>query len=323
MEGYKGFKKGLICKGKQYAENTTFEEENAEICRSGMHFCKNPLEVLKFYPPCHKNGELNAFAKVEALNEVKTNDNKKFCTSKLKVNKQLPFIDFINEGVTITYENANNDIKTSADDYSTVASAGDYSTAINAGDYSIATSSYDYSAAINTGNYSVATNAGWDAISISEEGDASIAASTGQRAVATSKSEYSIAANTGFHAVATSTGSHSIAAGTGVESAVISTGYRSIAANTSSNSAAISSGNLSIAASIGDNSMATVERNNSIAIATGINSRARGVKGSWIVCAEYDEHYNIICVKAGLVDGEKIQENTFYALKNGEFVKAE
>lgn len=31
MKGYKAFEKGLICRGKQYAENTVFEEEKAEI----------------------------------------------------------------------------------------------------------------------------------------------------------------------------------------------------------------------------------------------------------------------------------------------------
>ena len=40
MKGYKGFKKGLMCRGKQYAEDTVFEEESAVICETGMHFCK-------------------------------------------------------------------------------------------------------------------------------------------------------------------------------------------------------------------------------------------------------------------------------------------
>lgn len=31
MKGYKGFKKGLICKDKQYTENTVFSEEEAEL----------------------------------------------------------------------------------------------------------------------------------------------------------------------------------------------------------------------------------------------------------------------------------------------------
>ena len=38
MKGYKGFSPGLICRGKQYAENTVFEEDSAVICSSGMHF---------------------------------------------------------------------------------------------------------------------------------------------------------------------------------------------------------------------------------------------------------------------------------------------
>ncbi len=36
MKGYKGFYKGLICKDKQYAENTVFEEPEANICVNGM-----------------------------------------------------------------------------------------------------------------------------------------------------------------------------------------------------------------------------------------------------------------------------------------------
>ena len=41
------------------------------------------------------------------------------------------------------------------------------------------------------------------------------------------------------------------------------------------------------------------------------------------MCTERDKSYNILCVKATEIDGEKIKENTFYTLKNGEFVKVE
>lgn len=33
MEGYKAFDKGLICRGKQYKENTVFEEDEAIPCK--------------------------------------------------------------------------------------------------------------------------------------------------------------------------------------------------------------------------------------------------------------------------------------------------
>lgn len=64
MKGYKGFRKGLICKDKQYAENTIFEESEANICVNGMHFCKNPMDVLDHYPLIDDNGEMCEFAEV-------------------------------------------------------------------------------------------------------------------------------------------------------------------------------------------------------------------------------------------------------------------
>ena len=46
IKGYKAFNPGLVCNGKQYAENTTFEEPEADLCKCGMHFCQNPVDVL-------------------------------------------------------------------------------------------------------------------------------------------------------------------------------------------------------------------------------------------------------------------------------------
>ena len=82
MKGYKAFEKGLICKGKQYAENTVFEEDEAEICKKGMHFCAEPIDVLDCYPLVNEKGEISEFAEVEALDDPKTDDNKKYCTKK-------------------------------------------------------------------------------------------------------------------------------------------------------------------------------------------------------------------------------------------------
>lgn len=62
LKGYKGFEKGLICRGKQYAENTVFEEEDAVVCRKGMHFCVNPFDVLDHYGLVNEDGGFNDFA---------------------------------------------------------------------------------------------------------------------------------------------------------------------------------------------------------------------------------------------------------------------
>ena len=102
MKGYKAFEKGMICRGKQYAENTVFEEETAEICKSGMHFCTNPLDTLRYYPLIDSNGNMTEFAEVEALDEAVTDDNKKYSTKKLKVGAKLDLLGFIKASVEVT-----------------------------------------------------------------------------------------------------------------------------------------------------------------------------------------------------------------------------
>ena len=94
-KGFKAFNKGLICKGKQYTENTVHEEAKAEICHRGMHYCVNPFDVLDYYDLVNSDGSFNDFAPVEALDEPKTDDGKKFCTTKLKVGAKLNFAGFV------------------------------------------------------------------------------------------------------------------------------------------------------------------------------------------------------------------------------------
>ena len=68
--------------------------------------------------------------------------------------------------------------------------------------------------------------------------------------------------------------------------------------------------------------MASVKGKNSIACALGINGAAKGAKGCWIAVAEYDGNCNVIGGRFAMVDGEKIKEDTYYTIKNGEFVEA-
>ena len=129
MKGYKAFNKGLICRDKQYAENTVFEEESAEICKIGMHFCKNPLDTLDYYPLIDNKGNITEFAEVEALDDAKTNDNKKFCTKKLKIGAKLNLSQFIKASVDVTYQN----IKSEVDKKSLKATAGGYNATLVGG----------------------------------------------------------------------------------------------------------------------------------------------------------------------------------------------
>ena len=104
MKGYKGFNPGLICKDKQYQENTVFEEPEAKICEKGMHFCENPFDVLNYYDLIRSDGTPNEFAEVEALDEPKTDDKKKFCSRKLKIGVKLGLSGFIKACVDFVLE---------------------------------------------------------------------------------------------------------------------------------------------------------------------------------------------------------------------------
>ena len=141
MKGYKGFEKGLICRGKQYAENTVFEEDNAIICESGMHFCKNPFDVLGYYGFVNDKAELNEFAEVEALDDCVTDDNCKFATKKLKVGAKLNIAGMVKAFIDFTFSKI---------DFSEKA----------------ATNTGNYSAATNTGYMSAATVEGKDSFAI-------------------------------------------------------------------------------------------------------------------------------------------------------------
>ena len=190
MKGYKAFEKGMICRGKQYTENTVFEEDAAEICKRGMHFCKFPLDVLGYYPLVDEKGNISVFAEVEALGEAKTDDGKKYCTERLKIGSEITFAELVQ-------------------------------------------------ASIDEG--------------IMENGD-----------------------------------------------------YAQIGSS-------------------GDGAQIISEGKNSVVCCAGANSWVKAKKGSWITLSEWGNNdegeYVPICVKTMQVDGETIKEDTFYQLKNGEFVE--
>lgn len=95
-KGFKAFTPGLVCKGKQYAENTDFEEAGGDICGKGMmHYCVSPFDCLDYYPLIGANGEPSDFAAVEALEPPVTDDGRKFATKKLHIGLRLGLPGFV------------------------------------------------------------------------------------------------------------------------------------------------------------------------------------------------------------------------------------
>ena len=128
--------------------------------------------------------------------------------------------------------------------------------------------------------------------------------------------DYSVSTNTGTRSVSTNTGNQSVSTNTGDQSASTNTGYQSVSTNTGYQSASTNTGNCSAA---------TVDGKESVAISLGIAGKAKANKGSWIVLAEW-KIIDEVCYRTDVacfqVDGEKVKENTFYVLKNGELKEA-
>ena len=133
MKGFKAFGKGMVCRGKQYAENSTFEEAGAETCcREGMmHFCETPFDCLDYYPLIDKNGELIEIAEVEALDKVLCEGNKR-ATKKIKIGAKLSFRDFIKLGIQCIIESTK---PSSSGNGAKIGSSGDYAQIGSSGDY--------------------------------------------------------------------------------------------------------------------------------------------------------------------------------------------
>ena len=94
-----------------------------------------------------------------------------------------------------------------------------------------------------------------------------------------------------------------------------------------------SSGDYAQIGSSGDSAQITSKGKHSVVMAAGHNSIAKAKIGSWITLAEWirtdktDDSDNYIwipkCVKTECVDGERIKEDVFYKLVDGEFKEVE
>lgn len=104
MKGFKGFEKDFSYGGKQYEENTTYEEHGVGCCHKGvMHFCEDPWEVLKHYDLVDGNGNFSEFAEVEALGQV-WNDGEKRATNKIHIGAKLGLKGFLKACIDFTLE---------------------------------------------------------------------------------------------------------------------------------------------------------------------------------------------------------------------------
>ena len=283
MKGYKAFDPGMICREKQYAENTIFEEDSTVICESGIHFYKEPLAVLEHYPLVNNDGEITEFAEVEALDEPVTDDNKKYCTKKLKIGAKISFAKLVQASVNFDFKKIpveDTKIKTTSKNCAQIGSSGDFAQIGSSGD-SAKIGSSGYSAQIGSSGDSAKIGSSGNFAQIGSSGDSAQIGSSGNFAQIGSSGDFAQIGSSGYSAK------------------IGSSGY----------SAKINStGKYAVICCAGHDSIAKGKKGSWITLS------------EWEYSEE--ENANIpVCVKTERIDGERIKEDTYYKLEKGEFVE--
>jgi len=343
IKGYKAFNRGLKCKDFQYEVGKEYKTDKIKLCETGFHFCENPLDVLDFYDLCDSE-----FAEIEAWGEIET-DDKKSVTDNIKINAKLDLPLFIKASFDFLWEKCKNKEKDSGNssqlassgNSSKLASSGNSSKLASSGNSSKLASSGNSSQLASSGNSSKLASSGNSSklassgnySQLASSGNSSQLASSGYSSKLASSGNYSQLASSGNSSKLASSGNSSKLASSGNSSQLASSGYSSQLASSGNSSQLASSGyssklassgNSSQLASSGYSSKLASSGKHSIIAGIGIENKAKGIKGNWIVLAEwvYDSKLSIYIpknVKSVKIDGKKIKEDTYYELKNGKF----
>ena len=311
-KGYKAFNPDFTCNGKQYEENTIYEENGSEICKAGvMHYCENPFDVLNYYPLVNESGEISEFAEVEPLGKIFRKENES-ATNKLHIKAKLGLKGFIKACIDFTLEktieeNKNNAENDNGNNSAQIGSNGKFVQIGSNGHFAQIGSSGSFARICSSGNFAQIGSSG-SLAQIGSNGDSAQIGSSGSLAqIGSSGNSAQIGSSGDFAQIGSSGNSAQI--GSRGDSAQIGSRGDSARIGSSGNFAKITS-----------------EGYHSVVMAAGYNSIARAKKGSWITLAEWNEKdghtWTPKCVKTEYVDGERIKEDTFYKLVDGEFTES-
>ena len=339
ITSYKGFDKDLKCRGFQYEVGKEYVmDEPISICNKGFHACESPLEVFDYY------GMLDSrFCRVEQCGEIqRENNTTKVCSSKIKLKAELKLSDMINIGVEWLKEitdpkKINTEYKYedgSSGDYAQIGSSGynaqigssgDYAQIGSSGNCAQIGSSGDYAQIGSSGDYAQIGSSGYNA-QIGSSGDYAQIGSSGNCAQIGSSGNNAKIGSSGYNAQIGSSGDYAQIGSSGNNAKIGSSGYNAQIGSSGYNAQIGSSGDYAKIGSSGDYAKINSTGYDSVIMCAGLNSKAKAKKGSWITLAEWIysdtiNRYVPVCVKTEHVDGERIKEDTWYELVNGEFIE--
>ena len=161
-------------------------------------------------------------------------------------------------------------------------------------------------------------------------GDYGASSATGYCGASSATGDYGASSATGYKGASLATGDYGASSATGDYGASSATGYKGASLATGDYGASSATGNCGASSATGYKGASSAKDPESIAIAWGYKGRVSGVKGSFLVLADWegDESeywkpytWKLKGAKMVRVDGEHIKENTWYTMRNGKIVE--
>ena len=337
---YKGFDKDLKCRGFQYEVGKTYETDKAILCNVGFHACEAPLNVWDYYPPT----DGNRFCRVDMsdVSPQRDSDTKRV-SKKITVGAEIGIpglvkahVEYVKEQIKDCGDLSGDAAQIGSSGYSAkigssgdaakIGSSGDAAQIGSSGDAAQIGSSGDdaqigssgYSAKIgSSGRYAKIGSSGY-AAKIGSSGDAAQIGSSGDAAQIGSSGDDAQIGSSGYSAKIGSSGRYA---------KIGSSGYAAKIGSSGDAAKIGSSGRYAQIGSSGDDAVIICEADHAAVSCIGKRGKIKAPIGTWITLAEYGEWdgngYPCICVKSARIDCETLKADTFYTLKNGEFVEVD
>ena len=291
---YKAFDKDLKCRNYQFEVGKEYHEPIVKICQTGFHSCTNPYDVLNYYPLIDSR-----FCEVEVWGTIeKHSEDSKIASEFIFLKRELTQKEM--NLVCINYLITECE-KGESGDFSKQSQSGDYSQQSQSGSYSQQSQSGSSNQQSQSGSSSKQSQSG-SSSKQSQSGYSSKQSQSGSSSQQSQSGDFSQQSQSGDYSQQSQSGDYSQQSQSG------------------DSSQQLQSGSSSKQCSCGDNSDIIVEGINSVAAAIGRASRVKGIKGTWVTLAEYNDRNECICVKSRKIDGRRLKENVFYTLKDKKFV---
>ena len=322
MKAYKGFSKDMTCRGFQYEEGKEYEEKKAKCCESGFHACEYPLDCLDYYAPND-----SVYHEVELDGDIDTHngEDSKVAATKIKIGARLTLAGMIKAAINFTMSRVKPEAK--ADEEHGHATAENTNGVAQAsGDHGAAQATGRCGAAQASGYHGAAQASGYHGAA-QATGDHGAAQATGDHGAAQASGYHGAAQASGYYGVAQATGRCGAAQASRDSGAAQASGDYGVAQATGDYGAAQASGRCGAAQVTGYQSTVVAADPESIAVAFGYKSRAKGVKGSYLVLAEWEgndvkywkpDAWKLKGVKTVHIDGRRYKADTFYELIGGK-----